>query len=914
MKNINKNNNNNNNNNSYTNISSNLKNRSRSISLEYNKKEKYYNKHNSLDSNYNTNNYKEFKKSLPIYNKKVEIISSIKNSNILIITGETGSGKTTQLPQYILEAFPNSKVVITQPRRVAAIQMAQRVSKEYGCKLGYEVGYTVRFNDKSNNYTKIKYVTDGILVREIINMSNKYNVNNNINANNNNSCNSSSISSHCNNTNISNLYDFIIIDEAHERSLYTDILLSLCKEAVANSNGKLKLIVTTATLDKNLFLSYFNNCPLINVEGSMYPVDISYNPCKIDKRIESAVDLAIRIHLHEDQGHILVFLTGYDECEKACKLAYESLTKLADKVNQFKNNDNNKNNLISQNDRYNETNNIAYKDSDSNIYNCPELKYSELSIKPINIMPLYGSQDTDDQNRVFEESNNCRKLIFCTNIAETSLTINNVRYVIDSGYIKQKSYNPKTNIDSLAIVPISKVQAVQRLGRAGRTSPGKCIRLYSYSFFENQMSGSLMPEILRSNLSNTILNLKVIGIKDVYNMDLIDKPSNEYILHALKHLYFIKAIDKEGHLTALGREIAKLPIECSYARSLIASYYLKVEDKMLSLVSLISTDNIYITVSKFDEELRNDFDKKKNEFLNEYSDHLSLLNIYNEFNKIKELQALNNHNNDNRLINWCKNNYINIRSLNKAENIKYQLKNSLNKINFKLCEKYYNLDLLNYLRKEIKTGLLEIYCNQTNTNKIKSINKYEQTDILIRIALSQGFYMNTAKKVANINDDRYIKLSDASLVYMDNSSSIIKYNLLQNSNNIVLPNIVVFTELSNINHVNTNNSISKTTMKTVSIIEFKWVVDLVKLIKDLDVSKLIKENKKQDAININDAKSTFTKLSNNTSLMSYDLYNIFDKKSIDIEKINYFKEELQNKANEARERYLNRKNTNNKNK
>ena len=647
----------------------------------------------------------EFRKSLPIYQHREEILNLIKNNNFCIITGETGSGKTTQLPQYIIESltlsdfyknnqkFQKSKklprVVITQPRRVAAIQMAKRVCYEKNYTLGKEIGYTIRFGDNSSENTIIKYVTDGILVKECL-------TDNNLNK-----------------------YHVVIIDEAHERSLYSDILFALIKQVVKVRNGSLKLIIMSATLNTEQFIKYFNNCPLLKVSGKLYPVDITYHPSPMDKRVKSSVELAIRIHLHEGPGHILAFLTGFEECEKACKMTYSILEDLSKKGKK---------------------------------------------VPPMNIMPLYGAQNTEDQSRIFERTkNNCRKLIFCTNIAETSLTVDGIGFVIDCGYVKQKIYNHKTSMDSLMIVPISKVQAKQRSGRAGRTGPGKCLRIYTEQFYKNSMSDVIIPEILRVNLASTILTLKSMGIDNIVDFDFMEKPDRNSIYEALKQLFFLQAIDLDGHITNLGKEMTKFPLDCCYSRALIASNFFNVREEMEILVSLISSENVFVNVNKYDEDRRAFFEKTKNEFIDKYSDHVTLLNIYKEM-------EFNNFNEE-----WCQKHFLHIRALRQTRNILEQIKTYMNNINLRECEKFYNLFIIKNLREEIE--------NDT------SLDDYEKINCLVRMSLCQGFYMNTARIMNNSIDGlNYIRISDGVSVTLDRFSSIALKNLKCD--------YVIFTELS----------------------------------------------------------------------------------------------------------------------
>ena len=740
----------------------------------------------------------EFRKSLPIYQHREEILNLIKNNNFCIITGETGSGKTTQLPQYIIESltladfykndkkFQKSKklprVVITQPRRVAAIQMAKRVCYEKNYTLGKEIGYTIRFGDNSSENTIIKYVTDGILVKECL-------TDNNLNK-----------------------YHVVIIDEAHERSLYSDILFALIKQVVKVRNGSLKLIIMSATLNTEQFIKYFNNCPLLKVSGKLYPVDITYHPSPMDKRVKSSVELAIRIHLHEGPGHILAFLTGFEECEKACKMTYSILEDLSKKGKK---------------------------------------------VPPMNIMPLYGAQNTEDQSRIFERTkNNCRKLIFCTNIAETSLTVDGIGFVIDCGYVKQKIYNHKTSMDSLMIVPISKVQAKQRSGRAGRTGPGKCLRIYTEQFYKNSMSDVIIPEILRVNLASTILTLKSMGIDNIVDFDFMEKPDKNSIYEALKQLFFLQAIDLDGHITNLGKEMTKFPLDCCYSRALIASNFFNVREEMEILVSLISSENVFVNVNKYDEDRRAFFEKTKNEFIDKYSDHVTLLNIYKEM-------EFNNFNEE-----WCQKHFLHIRALRQTRNILEQIKTYMNNINLRECEKFYNLFIIKNLREEIE--------NDT------SLDDYEKINCLVRMSLCQGFYMNTARIMNNSIDGlNYIRISDGVSVTLDRFSSIALKNLKCD--------YVIFTELS--------GTISKPVMKQVSCVELKWINDLLVYLKNADIRKLKGEKNNFEEFDKEEEKVI-------------DLYNILDIKKDEEVNDEDNKEEIEKKIMEARERYLQRKRKN----
>ena len=444
---------------------------------------------------------------------------------MVTITGETGSGKSTQLPQYIYDsekiynkilgtesrpADKRLKICITQPRRVATVSMAKRLCFERNIPFGEEVSYAIRFDDRTSDKTNLRYVTDGILVRELINdpLIKKYNV--------------------------------VILDEAHERSLHTDILFALIKQAVLKREGSLKLVITSATLDTGLFSKYFNNCPIIEMKGRSYKVDILYGNASSNFRVDDAVNAAVRMHLHEGYGDILVFLTGSDECEMAVKQTYIVLQKLIDDKKEVPN---------------------------------------------ALIYALYGAQSSADQARVFDRApdEDTRKIIYSTNIAETSLTIDGIGFVVDSGHVKQKIYNPKTGMDTLTIVPISQVQAIQRAGRAGRTQEGKCYRMYSERFYKEQMIKTTVPEILRVNLTSLMLTMKCIGIHDCLGFDYMEKPNDSLIIQALKQLHMLNAIDENGKLTSFGRELCKYPMEPHFSKALMISKYFKCQEELLTV-------------------------------------------------------------------------------------------------------------------------------------------------------------------------------------------------------------------------------------------------------------------------------------------------------------------------------------------
>lgn len=370
--------------------------------------------------------------TLPVFEYRADFMRLLAENQCIVLVGETGSGKTTQIPQWCVEhaaAVGSKGVSCTQPRRVAAMSVAQRVSEEMDVILGQEVGYSIRFEDCSSPKTLLKYMTDGMLLREA--MSDP----------------------------MLEGYQVILLDEAHERTLATDILMGVLKEVVRQRKD-LKLVVMSATLDAGKFQQYFDNAPLMNVPGRTHPVEIFYTPEPERDYLEAAIRTVIQIHMCEEiEGDVLMFLTGQEEIDEACKRIKREIDNLGPEVGELK------------------------------------------------CIPLYSTLPPVLQQRIFEpppapKSNGAigRKVVVSTNIAETSLTIDGVVFVIDPGFAKQKVYNPRIRVESLLVSPISKASAQQRAGRAGRTKPGKCFRLYTEMAYKNEMQDNTYPEILRSNL------------------------------------------------------------------------------------------------------------------------------------------------------------------------------------------------------------------------------------------------------------------------------------------------------------------------------------------------------------------------------------------------------------------------------
>ena len=406
---------------------------------------------------------------LPVYKFKEKLLKKVSENQIVVVEGETGSGKTTQIPQFLVEAgyaSPGySTVACTQPRRVAATSIATRVAEEMDVELGEHVGYTIRFEDMSNpQKTVLKFLTDGMLLREAMGDS------------------------------LLSRYSVIVLDEAHERTLATDVIMGLLMEVLPKRTkdsdaGELKVVVMSATLDAKTaekFREYFNDAPLLKVPGRTFPVEVFYTSKPERNYVEAAVRTTIQIHQCEDPGDILVFLTGEQEIEQACEEIRASASEMSGK-------------------------------------DVPELV----------VYPLYSSLTPAQQQKIFSKAPAPkvvgglpgRKVVVSTNIAETSLTIDGIVYVVDPGFSKQKVYNPRIRVESLLVSPISRASARQRAGRAGRTRPGKCFRLYTEQSFYEDLQETTYPEILRSKMSNAVLTLKKLGIDDIVHFDFMDPPA-----------------------------------------------------------------------------------------------------------------------------------------------------------------------------------------------------------------------------------------------------------------------------------------------------------------------------------------------------------------------------------------------------
>ncbi|PON70342.1 RNA helicase, ATP-dependent DEAH box [Trema orientale] len=553
----------------------------------------------------------EERKSLPMYRYRDELLDAIEKYQVLVIVGETGSGKTTQIPQYLHEAgyTKRGKVGCTQPRRVAAMSVAARVSQEMGVKLGHEVGYSIRFEDCTSDKTVLKYMTDGMLLREFLGEPDLAS------------------------------YSVVMVDEAHERTLSTDILFGLVKD-IARFRPDLKLLISSATLDAEKFSDYFDSAPIFKIPGRRYPVEIHYTKAPEADYLDAAIVTALQIHVTQSPGDILVFLTGQEEIETAEEIMKHRIRGLGTKIAE----------LI--------------------------------------ICPIYANLPTELQAKIFEPTpEGARKVVLATNIAETSLTIDGIKYVIDPGFCKMKSYNPRTGMESLLVTPISKASANQRAGRSGRTGPGKCFRLYTAYNYYNDLDDNTVPEIQRTNLANVVLMLKSLGIHDLLHFDFMDPPPSEALLKALELLFALSALNKLGELTKVGRRMAEFPLDPMLSKMIVASEKYKCSDDIISIAAMLNIGNSIFYRPK-DKQVHAD-NARMNFHAGNVGDHIALLKVYSSWKET------------NYSTQWCYENYIQVRSMKRARDIRDQLEGLLERVEIELIS---NPNDLEAIKKSITSG------------------------------------------------------------------------------------------------------------------------------------------------------------------------------------------------------------------
>ena len=491
----------------------------------------------------------EYPPGLPISARKEDIVAAIRAHQVVVIAGETGSGKTTQIPKMCLEAGLGARAMIgcTQPRRVAALSISQRIAEELNVTWGREVGCKVRFDDRSGSDTVIKLMTDGMLLAEVQGDPTLAE------------------------------YEAIIIDEAHERSLNIDFLLGHLKNLLAQ-RPDLKVIITSATIDTVAFSKAFNDAPIIEVSGRTFPVDVEYRPpggeeASSDPADTDFVDAAARecerLFFETGVGDVLIFLPG-----------------------------------------------------ERDIRECADLIEGRLGSEA-EVVPLFGRLSSGEQQQVFSPSSR-RKVVIATNIAETSLTIPGIRFVIDSGLVRMSRYNPRTRTRRLPVEAVSQSSANQRKGRAGRVEAGVCIRLYSEEDFESR-SPFTQPEIQRANLAEVILRMKASRLGDIETFPFLNPPAPMAISGGYLLLQELGALDEQHELTPLGRDLARLPIDPTLGRMLLQAQTEHAGRELLIIAAGLSIQD----PRERPLDQREAADKAHRRFMHSQSDFLSLLGLWN---------------------------------------------------------------------------------------------------------------------------------------------------------------------------------------------------------------------------------------------------------------------------------------------
>ncbi|MCE1177123.1 MAG: ATP-dependent RNA helicase HrpA [Burkholderiales bacterium] len=536
----------------------------------------------------------QFPDTLPVSLEKDAICDLIANNQVVIICGETGSGKTTQLPKMCLSlgrgigAGGRGLIGHTQPRRLAATSTAKRIAEELNSELGQIVGYKIRFADKLQKSASIKLMTDGILLAET------------------------------QTDRLLRQYDTIIIDEAHERSLNIDFLLGYLKE-ILPKRPDLKIIITSATIDANRFAEHFSTngkpAPIINVTGRTYPVEVRYRPIQAtenDKErdlYDGIVDAVDELAREQGNGDVLVFLPG----EREIREAAEHLRK----------------------------HHPAHTE----------------------ILPLFARLSPAEQERIFKHSN-ARRIVLATNVAETSLTVPGIRYVVDSGLARVKRYSYRQKVEQLQIEPISKAAANQRAGRCGRVAAGVCIRLYDEQDFHNR-SDFTDPEILRSSLANVILRMKALGLTQIEQFPFVQAPPAKAIGDGYHLLQELGAFDTQNNLTNVGRALAKLPIDPRVSRMILAARDMGALREVLIIAAALSVQD----VRDRPQEARQQADAAHIKFADPQSEFLSYLKIWQWFE-----QAVAHKKSNRQLQELCRANFLNHLRLREWRDVHSQLR------------------------------------------------------------------------------------------------------------------------------------------------------------------------------------------------------------------------------------------------
>ncbi|TQN75154.1 putative ATP-dependent RNA helicase DHX35 [Colletotrichum shisoi] len=652
---------------------------------------------------------------LPIAKHRDALLYLIETKQVTIVVGHTGSGKTTQIPQFLEAAgwCSDGKIIgVTQPRRVAATTVALRVAEEVGCEIGQEVGYAIRFEDLTSAQTRIKFMTDGLLIREALVDP------------------------------LLTRYSVIMVDEAHERSISTDILLGLLKK-IQKKRPELRIIISSATLQAEEFLRFFTTNPgdeekkpvaapedgdvkagaddekgaIISLEGRTFPIDILYLDSPTENYVEKAISTVFDIHAREAEGDILVFLTGREEIDNAVQAVSNRL-------------------LDTQQSQGQQT---------------------------LQALPLYAGLTTEQQMYVFDKPpEGTRKVVFATNIAEASITIDGIVYVIDCGFAKMRAYNPQTGIESLTSTAVSKASASQRAGRAGRTRPGKCFRLYTEDAYLGLPEVNV-PEIQRSNLAPFILQLKALGIDNVLRFNFLSPPPSELMAKALELLYSLGALDKYAKLTKpLGYRMAELAVEPMMGKTLLSAPSFGCLSEVLTIAAMTSAggNNVWF---HHDGE-RKEMETSRRKFAADEGDHLTLLNVYHAFVTKGRKEAK-----------FCREHNLNFKTMTRAVSIRAQLKRYLERFGVAVDESLSSA-----------AAAAAAQQRQQENNVVKA----EQ----IRRCLTSGYFAHAARMqpdgtFLNVSGETTLHAHPSSLMFNRKADWVIFHEVMETSSKIFIRDV-----------------------------------------------------------------------------------------------------------------------------
>ncbi|RTE72017.1 hypothetical protein BHE90_013572 [Fusarium euwallaceae] len=558
------------------------------------------------------------RRELPVSQKREEFLTLYQSEQVLVVVGKTGSGKSTQIPQFVLfdEWASRLKVACTHPRRIAALSVAKRVAEEMAVPLGEEVGYRIRFGAKMSKKTRLVYMTDGMLL------------------------------SLAKGDLLFSEYSCVIVDEAHERTMATDILMALLKKAMSIRKN-LKVVVMSATLDAAKFQAYFGGAKLLDVPGRTFPVDIRHLPEAVPHYPSAALRTVKHIHNSMGPGDILVFLTSISEIE------------------QF----------------------------------CSEVRASTYNLETV---ALYSGVGPEKESLALAKSQpGSRKCVVATNVAETSVTIDGIVYVVDTGLVKQAGFNPRAGLHQLYTSTISKAAAGQRAGRAGRTQPGVCFRLYTEETYDDIFLDSAPPGLLTKPLTSEILMLSSIGFEAAGLFDFMDRPHCEVYYHGLEELIKMGFFETSGKITDKGREATKLPVDPVWYNAMVEGRKLGCLVEIVGIAALTAAQSQHsIFLRSF--ESRHDDDACRQTFARPMSDHISQLNVLHAYMEVKKDKSENA---------WCQHWHLNRRVLEEALRIRGLLVRSAKALFGDITEGNMSSGDKNYANNICKALARSLFCN-----------------------------------------------------------------------------------------------------------------------------------------------------------------------------------------------------------